>query len=66
MCVRLKDQFQPFSRTKIKFLRSTMKTDPPGNDCLRLTVLETENLSPATALRKSESYITSEKGLRDV
>lgn len=55
MCVRLKDWSQPFSRIKIKFLFSTVNAGQSQNDCLKLTVLEPENLSPATALRKSES-----------
>ena len=56
MGIRLKDQSQPFSRTKMKFLCSTVNTSQHRNDCLTLTVLEPENISSSTTLRKLKSY----------
>ena len=52
----IKDQSQPFSRTKMKFLCSTINTSQHRNDCLTLTVLEPENISSSTTLRKLKSY----------
>ena len=54
--IRVKDQSQPFSRTKMKFLCSTINTSQHRNDCLTLTVLEPENISSSTTLRKLKSY----------
>ena len=54
--IGLKDQYQPFSSTKMKFLCSTINTSQRRNDCLTLTVLEPEIVSSSTTLRKLKSY----------